>query len=261
MSVCAVVPAAGRGTRLGLTIPKILTPIGEDVTVWSILRENLIPTVDRVVVVLSPSAVPLFERALASDPAKDRISFVVQPRAVGMGDAIFTASPVWQDFESILTLWGDQVHVSASTIRAALADHARHGGCTIPVVRISTPYVQYDLDGAGRLCRVRQTREGDRVDPDGFNDVGLFVLSTEGLHAAWRDYLLEGPIGPVTNEVNFLPFLVFLSSRNWPIRLLPVPDAVEALGINTPADLAEARRRFALGKPLPQGLATEPVHL
>jgi len=250
MKVCAVIPAAGRGTRLGLPVPKILAPIREDLTVWSVLRDSLIPIVERVVVVLSPSGVRLFQNALASDIAKARISVEVQKRPVGMGDAVFTALPVWQEFESILIVWGDQVNVSKSTIRATLADHEAHrAGCTIPVVRIPNPYVQYDWDAAGRLTRIRQTREKDEVDANGFSDVGIFALSTNGLKEAWQDYILTCRKGSLTNEVNFLPFLVFLSARGWPIRLLLAQYTTEAMGINTPADFATARRRFAHWKP------------
>ena len=47
----AVIPAAGRGTRLGLDRPKILAPLNDDETIWSVLRDKLLAVVDRVHVV------------------------------------------------------------------------------------------------------------------------------------------------------------------------------------------------------------------
>jgi bifunctional UDP-N-acetylglucosamine pyrophosphorylase / glucosamine-1-phosphate N-acetyltransferase len=104
MNICAVIPAAGQGTRLGLQIPKILLPIRDELNVWSILRDKLITNVNHIAVVLAPSAVPAFESVLdrESVSARAAVSVVVQERPTGMGDAIFLAWPVWRHFESIL---------------------------------------------------------------------------------------------------------------------------------------------------------------
>ena len=68
MKVCAVIPAAGRGSRLGLDVPKLLVPIAGGATIWSILKDRLKPFVDHIHVVLSPEGAPLFDQALAADP-------------------------------------------------------------------------------------------------------------------------------------------------------------------------------------------------
>jgi bifunctional UDP-N-acetylglucosamine pyrophosphorylase / glucosamine-1-phosphate N-acetyltransferase len=50
----------------------------------------------------------------------------------------------------------------------------------------------------------------------------------------------------VTGELNFLPFLAFLSAeRGWPVVPLPVRDPGERFGINTPDELAFFRARLA----------------
>ena len=102
---------------------------------------------------------------------------------------------------------------------------------------MATPYVEYVFDGP-RLTKVLQTREGDTTTPNGFSDVGTFLLATQGLKPAWEDYLKTAPRGSGTGEINFLPFLPFLSARGWTITPLEVADATEARGINTKDDLA-----------------------
>ena len=82
-----------------------------------------------------------------------------------------------------------------------------------------------------------QTREGDITTPDGLSDVGTFLLTTGGMKAAWEQYLAGGVHGSHTGEINFLPFLPFLSRQGWRIQPLEVADATEARGINTPGDL------------------------
>jgi glycosyltransferase involved in cell wall biosynthesis/CTP:molybdopterin cytidylyltransferase MocA/O-antigen/teichoic acid export membrane protein len=256
--VCAVVPAAGRGSRLGLDMPKILVPVDERTTVWEVLRQRLEPYVDHIHVVMSPSGAADFAAALARDPRPGFASVSVQLEPTGMGDAIFGCYEQWAGYDTILIVWGDQVHVSAATVDAVLKLQGNEAGtpgfdarCTIPLVRQPEPYVEYRFAADGGLDAVLQSREGDRCEPHGLADVGVFCLSTGGLMAAWREYLSQLPQGQlassadITGEINFLPFLPYLSRiAKWTFCAVTVTDPVEAQGINTPQDLAFARERW-----------------
>jgi bifunctional UDP-N-acetylglucosamine pyrophosphorylase/glucosamine-1-phosphate N-acetyltransferase len=232
MKICALIPAAGRGTRLGTDTPKILTPLTAQETIWSILYAKLSPLVDHIHLVLSPQGAALFP------PLPANVSTSIQPTAIGMGDAIFCGYHVWSRYDAVLVVWGDQVFISIDTLRraiAALPVPNRHA--VLPVTRMAVPYVEYVFAGP-RLSDVLLTREGDITTPNGFSDVGTFLLGTLGLQLAWEDYLASEPHGAGTGEINFLPFLPFLSSHGWSITPLTVADVTEARGINTQDDLA-----------------------
>ena len=232
MNICAVIPAAGRGTRLGTDQPKILTPLTARDTIWSILHAKLAPLVDHIHLVLSPDGA----RQFSAPPAN--VSISIQPEPVGMGDAIFRGFDIWSKYDAVLIVWGDQVFVSGDTLEraiTALGSPQKHA--VLPVTRMAVPYVEYVFEGP-RLTKVLQTREGDTTTPNGFSDVGTFLLTTQGLKPAWEDYLETAAPGSGTGEINFLPFLPFLSARGWTITPLEVADATEARGINTKDDLA-----------------------
>src|SRR6185437_3926183 len=89
MSICAVIPAAGRGTRLGGAGPKILTPLTPEETIWSILHAKLSPLVDHIHLVLSP------EGAAAFPDLPAVVSCSIQSEPIGMGDAIFRGHDIW----------------------------------------------------------------------------------------------------------------------------------------------------------------------
>lgn len=238
MRLCAVIPAAGRGSRLGSIGPKILTPIGDGRTIWSILHQKISPHVDRVHLVLSPEGKAAFTalHAAAADPF---VTCSVQAAPLGMGDAIFGAIEAWRPASAILVVWGDQVLVSADTLRRAIAAwDGRPKVAVIPVAEVGSPYVEYVFGPGGRLDAVRQTREGDACAANGLSDVGVFLMSVEGLEPAWRRYLAAASRGASTGEVNFLPFLPFLSLSGWEVAPVRVPDSTEARGVNTPEDLA-----------------------
>jgi bifunctional UDP-N-acetylglucosamine pyrophosphorylase/glucosamine-1-phosphate N-acetyltransferase len=231
LKVCAVIPAAGRGSRLGSSGPKILTALNEKETIWSVLHTRLAPLVDHIHLVLSP------EGARDFPALPPHVSSSIQPRPIGMGDAIFGAHTAWETYGAILIVWGDQVFVSADTLnRALMALTQPEQQMVLPLTRMAKPYVEYIFDGT-KLTKVLQSREGDQTTPNGLSDVGTFLLSTQGLTAAWEAYLSQGLRGGHTGEINFLPFLPFLSARGWMVTPLEVADPTEARGINTPEDL------------------------
>ena len=182
--------------------------------------------------VLSPEGAAVFP------PLPANVSSSIQPAPTGMGDAIFRALDVWSRYDAVLVIWGDQVFVSTDTLSrtiAVLGTPQRHA--VLPLTRMAAPYVEYVFEGP-RLSQVLQTREGDSTAPNGFSDVGTFLLGTRGLKPAWEDFLASGPKGDRTGEINFLPFLPYLSAQGWTIMPLEVADATEARGINTKDDLA-----------------------
>ncbi|QFG26959.1 NTP transferase domain-containing protein [Actinomadura sp. WMMB 499] len=249
--MCAVIPAAGRGSRLGLGVPKILLDVADGVTVWNLLYRRIAPSVGHVHVVVSPDGAEPFRRRAAAEIDAGAVSVSVQETPTGMGDAIFGARPHWDGHAAILVVWGDQANLSASTVRRVVAAHGTAGaagagaGLTIPLVPMPDPYVEYELDGR-RLLRVRQSREGEECRPGGLGDVGAFCLGTDGLHAAWARYLAGAERGAVTGEVNFLPFLTHLSRADGrDVSVVRVADPAEARGVNTRDDLEFVRRRHA----------------
>lgn len=246
MSICGVIPAAGRGSRLGFDKPKLLVDVTDTLTIWDILKANLLTVCDHLVVVMSPSGEPLMRQALEGDPFRNRISVVQQPSPIGMGDAVMVAEPVWSRYDDICIVWGDQVALSRDTMRRCTEKHITLGRprMTIPLTRLEKPYVEYRFDDHGRLKQILQSREGDECAPGGFGDVGAFFLSTQGIREAFNRYIMGAPTGEFTNEINFLPFLLFLSEENWDARYVDVADADEACGINTREDLERMRRRF-----------------
>ena len=225
MKICGLIPAAGRGTRLGAAGPKILMPLTAQDTIWSLLYAKLAPLVDHIHLVLSPEGAAVFP------PLPADVSSSIQPAPTGMGDAIFRGSDVWSRYDAVLVIWGDQVSVSTDTLSRTIAalnklDHH----AVLPVTRMAEPYVEYVFDGP-RLTRVLQTREGDRTTPNGFSDVGTFLLGHGASNPPGRNFLAGGqPQGERTGEINFCPLPALSSAQGWTIPPLEVADATEARG-------------------------------
>ncbi|MCE0522823.1 MAG: 2-C-methyl-D-erythritol 4-phosphate cytidylyltransferase [Methylacidiphilales bacterium] len=245
--LCALVPAAGRGTRLNADLPKAFVPILPDVTIWDAVRGKLSQVAAPIILVLSPEGLSYVEKNPDAFHPESfaNTTMAVQSSPLGMGDAIFGAADSWREFDDLLIVWGDQFNLSLRTLRACIDLHGsgRKPALTLPVIRMPRPYVEYVFNASGALTQIRQSREGDVCEPGGFSDVGVFLLSGgEALIKEWTCYRSGGTIGSVTGEINFLPFLAHLSSIGWRVNRYETDDPAEAVGINTAEDLAFARQ-------------------
>jgi len=238
VKVYAVVPAAGLGSRLSSAIPKILTPINKTQTIWSLLRQKLLTVVDHINIIVSPVGEPLVREALSDDIKKNLVSLSIQKKPIGMGDAVFCGHSVWSEANVIVVVWGDQVFVSENTLKSAVSSHSgAPKTVALPLTTFSNPYVEYIFQD-NKLISVKESREGDQLAPVGLSDVGTFVLSVDGLSEEWENFRKHSKKGTCTGEINFLPFLPWLSMQNWQIKSLSVMDTLESRGINTREDLA-----------------------
>lgn len=234
-----IVPAAGLGSRLGATLPKLLVPVA-GVPMIDRLLAAYRDVVAAAVVVVHPSFEQDVRRHLAHAPVP--VGVVVQPAPTGMLDAILlgrtaqdpsSRRPVW-------ITWCDQVGVSAATIGAL--DRVTGGNpdaaIVMPTVWRDAPYIHLQRDSANRIVRVLHRREGDPMPDRGESDMGLFALSPEAYWTLLPEYAEEGQIGTATAERNFLPFIPWVARRR-AVVTFPATDPMEAVGVNTPEELRE----------------------
>ena len=76
---------------------------------------------------------------------------------------------------------------------------------------------------------------------EGESDMGLFALTRAAYLNDLPAYAVAPGIGRVTGERNFLPFIPWLAARR-AVMTFPAVDALEAVGVNTPDDLARVER-------------------
>jgi bifunctional UDP-N-acetylglucosamine pyrophosphorylase / glucosamine-1-phosphate N-acetyltransferase len=232
----AVVPAAGRGSRLGSDRPKILYPVaGRLLVEW--LLDFLEPSCSRFVFVLSPAGVaevkPELDRLIPG-----RYEIVVQEVPRGMGDAVALALPAVAT-PNVVIVWGDQVALRSSSVDACLRLHdgPLDPAVTCPTVFRRDPYIHFDRDSAGRICGLRQAREGDQMPKEGESDTGFFCFETPTLRNLLGEIRREPcQEGRSTGEFNFLPVIPFAAQRGLEVLSPALMTLDETVGVNCAAD-------------------------
>lgn len=228
----AVIPAAGRGSRLGFPHPKILYPLlNRPILDW--LIDALETVVKNFVFVLSPHGRELVEPILQRR-LYGRFKVVIQDDPTGMGDAVLlTKNAV--DTRFTLVIWGDQVTVSARTLKICTTLHeSRAAALTLPSYMRLDPYIDLVRDEGGKLIAVHQSREGEIANEVGENDCGVFLFTSEILFQVLADARKsELGIGMNTREFNLLPILPKFESELGSVCTLRIHNMEETLGVNT----------------------------
>jgi bifunctional UDP-N-acetylglucosamine pyrophosphorylase/glucosamine-1-phosphate N-acetyltransferase len=232
-----LIPAAGRGTRLGFDKPKILFPVG-GITILDRLVRLFEPLCGKFVFVFSPDGAPVVEPELQRLlPGRSRIA--IQNSPAGMADAVASGLPLVET-ENTAIVWGDQFALKTSSLEFCmrLLEGSAHPQAVCPTLLRPRPYIHFARDPqSGRILSVLQQREGDVLPEEGESDSGVFFFRTAGLRGSLAELLQGGQaIGAQTRELNFLP--IFPLVDRTPDRLITanIMSESESVGINSPAD-------------------------
>ena len=111
----AVIPAAGRGTRLGdltLTQPKELLPIVDKVALDYIIEEALGAGIEEICLITSAEKVLSFEKHLRKH--RVQIDYLIQHKPLGLGHALSVAED-WVGSDDFLLMLPDELYLSVET--------------------------------------------------------------------------------------------------------------------------------------------------
>jgi hypothetical protein len=201
------------------------------------------PWVSAVVVVAHPGAGDDLRRVLVDAGVRPVVA--VQQDPTGMLDAVLlgcdAARPLAPD--RVWVTWCDQIAVRRETV-TRLSQVETGAAVALPLVSRARPYIHFDRDPSGRIVRVRQRREGDTMPDEGDSDMGLFSLSASAAFNELPAFAKLAAPGGATGERNFLPFIPWMA-RTAAIVTLPATDPQEAVGINTPQELAQVEAHLA----------------
>lgn len=244
LSTTALIMAAGQGTRMKSSLPKVMHPVcGRAMIAWPVLAARA-AGVDRVAVIVSPGSD-------LGETLPDGVETVVQPESDGTGGAVRAAIEVVRDSEEILVLSGDVPLVSSEEISSLLEDHRDNGSAATVMTAV--------LDDPGAYGRVVRSESGEIeriVEVKAAGDATPEQLEIREINSGiycFRGEALADALGRISNDNAqgefYLPdVLAVLSGEGLGVGAHIAADPAVNLGVNNRADLAvveaEARRRI-----------------
>jgi bifunctional UDP-N-acetylglucosamine pyrophosphorylase / glucosamine-1-phosphate N-acetyltransferase len=237
--------AAGEGTRMRSSLPKMLHPVcGRPMVAWPILAAREAGP-GRVAAIVSPG-----RDIFAGLP--DKVEIVVQPEPDGTGGAIRAALPlIAKSSETVLVLSGDVPLLSAEVIGGLLGVHAASdAAATMLTIELGDPgsYGRVVRGPSGEVERVVEAKaagdaSGEELAIREIN-AGTYAFDAAPLAAA-----LAGLSNDNAQGEYYLPDVFpALREAGHSVAAHVVDDLAVTMGVNDRADLAaveaEARRRI-----------------
>ena len=233
----ALIAAAGRGSRAGLSYPKTLFRVQERPILLRIC-EVLRPYDPQPTIVVSPSGEGPIAECLQQ--AGLAAHFVRQPEPKGMGDAVlrFAESPAFTTANHVLLSWGDVPFLQPETVAAMVEAHSCKGNDFTFVSRVvSSPYTIVLRNDLGEVRGVLETREaGLTPPPKAERDIGLFIFRKDPVFDRLREEL-PGKRGSGTGEHGFLYVIGYLAGTGCKVAALPIAKEIETVSLNSVRDL------------------------
>jgi len=235
----SVVLAAGRGTRMGSDLPKVLHLLhGKPLIHYSVSTTTEV-TGRRPILVVG------FGADRVRDAVGDRAFYVHQSELKGTGHAVQQAEKILKGrTDAVLVTFGDMPLLTVDSLKALVECHAS-GGAVLTMLTV----IAEDPRGFGRIVRgadggVQAIVEEAVAAPGELAirelNVGAYVFDESWLWDA-LDSIRPSPKGEY-----YLTDLVEIANRQERrVRALVLPDEGEAIGINTTAHLAEAAALLA----------------
>lgn len=214
MSVDLYIIAAGKGSRMGGTLPKALVPINEDEPNITTTLKQIGSKFRHVFIVVNELVIAEWRKytdTYGSQPFMANVTMM--PISSGLGDghavlmALMGSEPgVWKDFtptEELVVLWGDAFIQHAETVDEMLSKQlcAKSASGLIPAVMEQNPYVTLLTDGGNKIISADFSKYGENHS-SGWHDQSIFYFKREpllnALHALnnslWKNgrYMTQG---------------------------------------------------------------------
>jgi len=230
----AIILAAGLGTRMHSSLPKVLHSLMGHPMVWYALQAVRKATQERPVMVVGHGAEQV-SQAVGNDA-----EYVLQEHALGTGHAVMQAGPLLRGkSDYVLVTYADMPLLRTETMVRLVQRQQENPG---PMTLLTC--IADDHRGFGRIVRDDQGRVQEIVEDAALTPAQREIRELNMAVYCFRaDWLWESlPQIPLSLRGEYyLTDLVGMAVRaGLAVEALPTDDPVEMVGINTRVHLAEA---------------------
>ena len=238
MSLNIVVMAAGKGTRMKSSLPKVLHKLAGRALLRHVLANTASLQADARIVITGHGADQV-EAAIGGEGVR----FVRQEPQLGTGHAIQQTVPALTAGGSTLILSGDTPLISTATTRALVE---ACGGERLVLLTIEYA----DPTGYGRIVRDGEQVKAIVEHKDASDEQRRIRECYTGIMAAPTEALKRW-VGQLDNknaqgEYYLTDIVAMAVAEGVPVVGVKTEDETEVLGVNSPSQLAHLERRFQL---------------
>ncbi len=232
-----VILAAGMGTRMRSSLPKVLHKVGGLPLVAHVARSSASCNPSNAIVVIGEGMEAVHEAAM---PHLD-CAAVVQKERLGTAHAVLQALPELPKKGTVLVAYGDTPFISSKTMQAMHAAVLAGAGGVVLGFRPNDPakYGRLVVENGAlhRIVEFKDATEAERAI--GLCNSGVMAFDAEALHALLPKVGNQNAAG----EYYLTDMVQLLRESNHIVEVIEASDA-EVLGINSQTERAEAEALF-----------------
>jgi bifunctional UDP-N-acetylglucosamine pyrophosphorylase/glucosamine-1-phosphate N-acetyltransferase len=242
MSLSVVILAAGKGTRMRSSLPKVLHKVADKPMVSHVIDAARQLNAENIYIVYGFGGEVL--KATITDNSKsDDLTFIEQKEQLGTGHAVDMASPFIKDDENVLVLYGDVPLTKVSTLEKLLAVKPDHG-MGLLTVNLANP------NGYGRIVRKENSVVGIIEQKDASPEQLLITEANTGILLAnggdLKRWLANLSSDNAQGEYYLTDIIAACHKEGKPIATAHPETEVEVEGANNRVQLASLERAFQL---------------
>ena len=243
----AVILAAGKGTRMGSDLPKVLHPVGGTPMIVHCVRAARDAGVGELVLVVGHGR-ELVAEAVAglrgpNGGHRDGIAFAVQAEQLGTGHAVIQARPFLEGFDgNVAVLYGDMPLLSAATIAEVVGRRDATGAAAVVLtVELDNPpdFGRIVRDEAGLVAGIVEVRDARREEL-AIREVNVGAYCFD--NAALLDALDRLRADNAQGEYYLTDVIGMMAGDGRLVETVVTQNLEETLGINDPVHLAFAEK-------------------
>ncbi len=231
-----VILAAGEGTRMKSTLPKVLHHIGGRPMLVHLLEtaSSIEPAAIHVVIGSGSDQVRLA-------CSEFQVNWVIQPERRGTGHAVSQAMPWIPDDARVMVLLGDHPLIPASVLRELTA--GRPVPLTVLTMELAKPrgYGRIERDRIGRIAGIVEDRDATPAQW-GIKEVNTGIILSEALEL--RRWLEQLGCDNIKQEYYLTDIFAMAHSEGKEIHGVLAPDPLDLQGANDRRQMAALEQRY-----------------
>ncbi|MBI4135279.1 NTP transferase domain-containing protein [Candidatus Uhrbacteria bacterium] len=247
-NVGIVILAAGRGKRMGVSTetPKVLLPLsGKPLLVHLLERIKKSSVTTTPVIVIAPDLYVIRSTIGAA------YEYAIQESQLGTGNAVLSAREKLRQYDHILVLYGDHPLLRPHTIDELVAQHL-HSNAELTFASVKVP----NFDGwysvfseFGRLVRDQYGRVVQDVEVKDADESIRAITELNPAYYLFQAHWLWAQLPKVSrqnaqNEYYLTDLFAVALKEGIRVTEVELKDPTEAIGVNTPEQLAVAETKI-----------------
>jgi len=238
MALSVVILAAGKGTRMRSTLPKVLHPIA-----GRSMLEHVIHAANKLepqqIVVVAGHGMEHVQHQL-----KDHsVTVVEQAEQLGTGHAVDQALPLIEDDQQVLVLYGDVPLIEESTLKQLLSSQPE-AGIGLLTVKLDNPsgYGRIVRDPLNTIKAIVEQKDASQEQLS-ITEVNTGILCAQA--SSLKSWLKNIDNNNAQGEY-YLTDCIAMAAESTGVEACHPTSEIEVEGVNSRVQLASLERRFQL---------------